>query len=80
MAGSWAPLLIQKKEFICLVTWNMGQFSSQNEIFLMSNRLFDQISEGFRILIKKLISELTWKPRNESFKIFDRIISIYVLL
>ena len=29
----------------------------------------------FRTLIKKLISELTWKPRDESFEAFDRSIS-----
>ena len=33
------------------------------------------VGRVFRTLIKKLISELTWKPRDESFEAFDRIIS-----
>ena len=33
------------------------------------------VGRVFRTLIKKLISELTWKSRDESFEAFDRIIS-----
>ena len=33
------------------------------------------VGRTFRALIKKLISELAWKPRDESFEAFDRIIS-----
>ena len=49
-----------------------GSFSCKGKKIWMSRRVFDQMSGGFfRTLIKKLISELTWKPRDESFEAFD---------
>ena len=38
------------------------------------------VGRTFRTLIKKLISELTWKPRDKSFEAFNRIISTSGLL
>jgi hypothetical protein len=61
----------------------MGAFSSQTKKNLLSNQQFDQmlgLGRTFQILIKKLISELTWKPQDESFDAFDRIISTSGLL
>ena len=34
----------------------------------MFNRIFNRILEEFLIRIKKLISSLVWKPRDESFE------------
>ena len=43
------------------------------------NVLLD-VGRDFRALIKKLISELAWKPRDGSFEAFDRIVSTCGLL
>ena len=48
--------------------------------FDVKSKLWPDVERVFRTLIKKLISELTWKPRDESFEAFDRVISTCGLL
>jgi len=50
-------------------------FSSQTKKLDVTSTVWPDVGRVFRILIKKLISELTWKPRDEFFEVFDRIIS-----
>ena len=55
--------------------WNRGCLVENAKIFGCHVNNLIRCWEGFRALIKKLISELTWKLRDESFEAFDRVIS-----
>ena len=41
----------------------------------VTSNVLPDVGRDFRALIKKLILELVWKPQDESFETFDRIIS-----
>ena len=52
----------------------------KNFVLIVKSTVWLDVGRSFRTLIKKLISKLTWKPRDESFEAFDRIISTCGLL
>ena len=58
-----------------------GPFSYKDKKNLdVSSCVWPDVGKVFRTLIKKLISKLTRKPRDESFEAFDRVISTCGLL
>ena len=68
---------------LCMTAWDAPRFYAAAKGLLVPRANFvglPDVVRAFQTLIKKLISELIWKPRDESFEVFDLVISTCGLL